>query len=106
MDLNKNDDDYIEKVNNPNEDIFIFRGVKKTNNINFEKLFGKKLWENSVTKTIYDEKYNIIIAFTNFKKENIDQRKTEFKVISKSKTFSNIFTVFTLEEFRDKYMKN
>ena len=106
MDLNKNDDDYIEKVNNPNEDIFIFRGVKKTNNINFEKLFGKKLWENSVIKTIYDEKYNIIIVFTNFKKENIDQRKTEFKVISKSKTFSNIFTVFTLEEFRDKYMKN
>ena len=106
MDLNKNDDDYIEKVNNPNEDIFIFRGVKKANNINFEKLFGKKLWENSVIKTIYDEKYNIIIAFTNFKKENIDQRKTEFKVISKSKTFSNIFTVFTLEEFRDKYMKN
>ena len=106
MDLNKNDDDYIEKVNNPNEDIFIFRGVKKANNINFEKLFGKKLWENSVIKTIYDEKYNIIIVFTNFKKENIDQRKTEFKVISKSKTFSNIFTVFTLEEFRDKYMKN
>ena len=106
MDLNKNDDDYIEKVNNPNEDIFIFRGVKKANNINFEKLFGKKLWENSVIKTICDEKYNIIIVFTNFKKENIDQRKTEFKVISKSKTFSNIFTVFTLEEFRDKYMKN
>ena len=106
MDLNKNDDDYIEKVNNPNEDIFIFRGIKKANNINFEKLFGKKLWENSVIKTIYDEKYNIIIVFTNFKKENIDQRKTEFKVISKSKTFSNIFTVFTLEEFRDKYMKN
>ena len=106
MDLNKNDDDYIEKVNNPNEDIFIFRGVKKANNINFEKLFGKKLWENSVIKTIYDEKYNIIIVFKNFKKENIDQRKTEFKVISKSKTFSNIFTVFTLEEFRDKYMKN
>ena len=61
MDLNKNDDDYIEKVNNPNEDIFIFRGVKKANNINFEKLFGKKLWENSVIKTIFDVQYNIIL---------------------------------------------
>ena len=68
MDLNKNDDEYILKVDNPNEDIFVFRGVKKANNINFEKIFGKKLWENSVIKTIYDEKYNIIIAFTNLKK--------------------------------------
>ena len=106
MDLNKNVDDYIENVDNPNEDIFIFRGMKKANNINFEKIFGKKLWDNSVIKTIYDEKYNIIIAFTNLKKESIDQRKTEFKVISKSNVYSNIFTFFTLEEFRSKYMKN
>ena len=106
MDLNKNDDDYIIEVNNPKEDIFVFRGVKKANNINFQNVFGKILWENSVIKTIYDEKYNIIIAFTNFKKESIDQRKTEFKVISKSKAFSDIFTAFTLEEFRNKYMKN
>ena len=106
MDLNKNDEEYILKVDNPNEDIFVFRGVKKANNINFEKIFGKKLWENSVIKTIYDEKYNIIIAFTNLKKESIDQRKTEFKVIYKSNTFNDIFTAFTLEEFRNKYMKN
>ena len=106
MDLNKNDDEYILKVDNPNEDIFVFRGVKKANNINFEKIFGKKLWENSVIKTIYDEKYNIIIAFTNLKKESIDQRRTEFKVIYKSNTFNDIFTAFTLEEFRNKYMKN
>ena len=106
MDLNKNDDEYILKVDNPNEDIFVFRGVKKANNINFEKIFGKKLWENSVIKTIYDEKYNTIIAFTNLKKESIDQRKTEFKVIYKSNTFNDIFTAFTLEEFRNKYMKN
>ena len=106
MDLNKNDEEYILKVDNPNEDIFVFRGAKKANNINFEKIFGKKLWENSVIKTIYDEKYNIIIAFTNLKKESIDQRKTEFKVIYKSNTFSDIFTAFTLEEFRNKYMKN
>ena len=106
MDLNKNDDEYITEVNNPKEDIFVFRGAKKASNINFVKVFGKTLWENSVIKTIYDEKYNIIIAFTNFKKENIDQRKTEFKVISKSKAFNDIFTAFTLEEFRNKYMKN
>ena len=106
MDLNKNDEEYILNVDNPNEDIFVFRGVKKANNINFEKIFGKKLWENSVIKTIYDEKYNIIIAFTNLKKESIDQRKTEFKVIYKSNTFNDIFTAFTLEEFRNKYMKN
>ena len=106
MDLNKNDEEYILNVDNPNEDIFVFRGVKKANNINFEKIFGKKLWENSVIKTIYDEKYNIISAFTNLKKESIDQRKTEFKVIYKSNTFKDIFTAFTLEEFRNKYMKN
>ena len=106
MDLNKNDEEYILNVDNPNEDIFVFRGVKKANNINFEKIFGKKLWENSVIKTIYDEKYNIIIAFTNLKKESIDQRKTEFKVIYKSNAFNDIFTAFTLEEFRNKYMKN
>ena len=64
------------------------------------------MWENSVIKTIYDEKYNIIIAFTNLKKESIDQRRTEFKVIYKSNTFNDIFTAFTLEEFRNKYMKN
>ena len=105
IDLNKNVDEYIIEVNNPNEDIFVFRGVKKATNINFQKIFGKKLWENSVIKTIYDDKYNIIIAFTNFKNESIDQRKTEFKVIYKSKIYNDVFTAFTLEEFRNKYMK-
>ena len=105
MDLNKTVDDYILEVDNPKEDIFVFRGNKKATNINFEKIFGN-LWKNCVVKTIYDEKYNIIIAFTNLKKENIDQRKTEFKVIAKSKSFNDIFTAFTLEEFRNKYMKN
>ena len=106
MDLNRKIDEYILEVNNPNEDIYVFRGIKKASNINFEKVFGKILWENSVIKTIYDEKYNIIIAFTNFKIESIDQRKTEFKFIAKSGTFNDIFTAFTLEEFRNKYMKN
>ena len=105
MDLNKTIDDYILEVDNPKEDIYVFRGVKKTTNINFENIFGK-LWKECVIKTIYDEKYNIIIAFTNLKKEIIDQRKTEFKVIAKSKSFNDIFTDFTLEEFRNKYMKN
>ena len=105
MDLNKTIDDYILEVDNPKEDIYIFRGVKKTTNINFENIFGK-LWKECVIKTIYDEKYNIIIAFTNLKKEIIDQRKTEFKVIAKSKAFNDTFTAFTLEEFRIKYMKN
>jgi len=105
MDLNKTIDDYILEVDNPKEDIYVFRGVKKTTNINFENIFGK-LWKECVIKTIYDEKYNIIIAFTNLKKEIIDQRKTEFKVISKSKAFNDTFTAFTLEEFRIKYMKN
>ena len=106
IDLNRKIDEYILEVNNPNEDIYVFRGIKKASNINFEKVFGKILWENSVIKTIYDEKYNIIIAFTNFKIESIDQRKTEFKFIAKSGTFNDIFTAFTLEEFRNKYMKN
>ena len=105
MDLNKTIDDYILEVDNPKEDIYVFRGVKKTTNINFENIFGK-LWKECVIKTIYDEKYNIIIAFTNLKKEIIDQRKTEFKVIAKSKAFNDTFTAFTLEEFRIKYMKN
>ena len=106
FDLNKINDDYMIEVDNPNEDIFVFRGVKKASNINFLKVFGKKLWESSVIKTIYDEKYNIIIVFTNLKKENIDQRKTEFKVIAKSQTYNDVFTAFNLEEFRNKYMKN
>ena len=105
MDLNKTIDDYILEVDNPKEDIYVFRGVKKATNINFENIFGK-LWKECVIKTIYDEKYNIIIAFTNLKKEIIDQRKTEFKVIAKSKAFNDTFTAFTLEEFRIKYMKN
>ena len=105
MDLNKTIDDYILEVDYSKEDIYVFRGVKKTTNINFENIFGK-LWKECVIKTIYDEKYNIIIAFTNLKKEIIDQRKTEFKVIAKSKAFNDTFTAFTLEEFRIKYMKN
>ena len=57
MDLNKTIDDYILEVDNPEEDIYIFRGVKKATNINFENIFGK-LWKECVIKTIYDEKYN------------------------------------------------
>ena len=106
IDLNKNEDEYIVDVDNPKEDIFVFRGIKKVNNINFKKIFSIKLWESSVIRTIYDEKYNIIIVFTNFKKESIDQRKTEFKFYYKNKAYNDIFTVFTLEEYRNKYMKN
>ena len=106
MDLNKEKDEYILDVDTPEENIFIFRGFKKASNINFENIFGKDLWNDSVIKTIYDEKYNIIIAFTNFKKEVNEQNKTEFKIIAKTKTFNDIFTAFTLGEFRNKYMKN
>jgi hypothetical protein len=105
MDLNKTADDFILEVDNPKEDIYVFRGNKKATNINFEKIFGN-LWKNCVVKTIYDEKYNIIIAFTNFKKEVNEQNKTEFKIIAKTKTFNDIFTAFSLGEFRNKYMKN
>ncbi len=105
MDINKNEDDYIIEINNPNENIFVFRGIKKVTDIFFEKIFGKELWNDSVIKLINEEKNNILVIFTNFGNKNDNQKKTKFKFIANSKINKDKFSAFTLEEFRNKYMK-
>ena len=56
MDINKDEEDYIVDINNPNQNIFVFRGVKKITELFFDKIFGKELWNNSVIKFINEEK--------------------------------------------------
>ena len=106
MDLNKDEDDYIIEVNKPDDNIFVFRGVRKVNDIPFEKIFGKILWSDSVTKIFNEEKNNILIVFTNFdNKTNNNQNKTVFRTIVNSKINKDKFSSFTLGEYRIKYMK-
>ena len=104
MNMDK-EEEYIFDIINGDENIFIFRGVRKINDINFETIFTKKLWEDSITKTKYCEKYNILIVFTNFGKNSSNEKKTSFINIAFSKLNKDKFSAFTIGEFRNKYMK-
>ena len=105
IDINKDDDEYIIDINNPNDNIFIFRGVRKVTDLFFDKIFGKVLWEESVVKLINEEKNNILVVFTNFDNKNNITQKTSFKTIANSKINKEKFVAFTLGEYRNKYMK-
>ena len=105
MDINKDEDEYVIEINNPNENIFIFRGIKKVTDIYFENIFGKILWGESVIKIINVEKNNILVVFTNFENKKNSQKKTTFRTIANSKINKDKFITFTLAEFRNKYMK-
>ena len=102
MDINKDEDEYIIEVTNPYENnIFVFRGVKKVTEICFENIFGRKFWDKYVVKVINEEKKNISVIFTNFI-DNNSQDKTVFKTVANSKLSKDKFTSFTLGEFRNK----
>jgi len=105
MDLNKEEDDYIIEVNYPEENIYVFRGVRKVNEIPFERIFGKLLWGDSVSKILNEEKSNILIIFTNFDNNINSQNKTVFRTIINSKINKDKFAAFTLRDYRIKYMK-
>ena len=100
-----NEEEYIVKVNNYSENIFVFRGIKKISDIDFENIFGKKIWNECVIKIKYCEKNNISIVFTNFENKNSNENKIVFKTIAFSKINKNKYVCFTLDEFRNKYMK-
>ena len=104
MDINRDEDEYILEVYNPNENIFVFRGTKKITDINFEKIFGKLFWDKYIVKVINEEKKNILVVFTNFDENNI-QNKTTFRAIANSKLTKDKFVSFSLGEYRNKYMK-
>ena len=105
MDLNKEEDDYIIEVNYPEENIYVFRGVRKVNEIPFERIFGKLLWGDSVSKILNEEKSNILIIFTNFDNNINSQNKTVFRTIINSKINKDKFAAFTLRDYRIKNMK-
>ena len=92
MDINKDEDEYIAEVSDPDEDIFVIKGVRRVTDINFEKIFGKVLWGEIVVKLINEEKNN--------------DNKAKFKVIANSKIYKDKFLLLSLKEYRNKYMKN
>ena len=108
MNLNKDEDDYIIDIKNPDENIFVFRGVRKIIDVHFENFFGQKLWDDSVIKLVHEEKTNILVIFTNFDNFDNNQKqndnKIKFRLLCNSKVTKDKFTPFTLSEFRNKYM--
>jgi hypothetical protein len=102
INLNKEKDDYILSINNLEENSFVFKQINNENDINYEIIFGEKLWKDSVIKKIFCERNNILIIFTKFEnKEN----KIKFLNIAFNQEHKNAFSVFTLVEFRNKYME-
>jgi hypothetical protein len=102
MNLNKEKDDYILSINNPEENSFVFKQINNEKDINYEIIFGEKLWNDSVIKKIFCERNNILIIFTKFEnKEN----KIKFLNIAFNQEHKNAFSVFTLVEYRNKYME-
>ena len=106
ININKDKDDYIIDINKCNgENIYVFKGDININELNFEIIFDKKLWDNSVIKTITCEKNNSIIIFTNFDNKIHNENKNKFINIAFNKLNNKKFTTFTLTEYRNKYMK-
>ena len=102
---NKEEDDYIIDVNINDEDIFVFKGIMDLHEINFESIFGEKLWNDSVVKIKYCENNNIFVVFTHFtnlisKISNED--KKQFMNIAFNNLNNDKFIVFTLSDFRKK----
>lgn len=106
MDINKDEDEYIAKVNDPDENIFVIKGARRVTDINFEKIFGNALWGEIVVKLINEEKNNILVIFTNFDNKKNNDNKAKFKVIGNSKIYKDKFLLLSLKEYRNKYMKN
>ena len=106
MDINKDEDEYIAKVNDPDENIFVIKGARRVTDINFEKIFGNTLWGEIVVKLINEEKNNILVIFTNFDNKKNNDNKAKFKVIGNSKIYKDKFLLLSLKEYRNKYMKN
>ena len=102
INLNKEKDEYILSINNPEENIFIFKQLNNENDINYEIIFGENLWKDSVIKEIFCEKNNILIIFTKFENK---ESKIKFLNIAFSQEHKNSFSVFTLAEFRNKFME-
>ena len=105
IDINKDEDEYITEVNDPDENILVIKGIRKVTDICFEKIFGNVLWGESVVKLLNEEKNNILIAFTNFDNSINNDNKTKFKVIANSRIYKDKFALFSLKEYRNKYMK-
>jgi len=102
INLNKEKDDYILNINNLEENSFVFKQTNNKNDINYEIIFGEKLWKDSVIETIFCETNNILIIFTKFLN---NENKSKFLNIAFSHEHKNAFSVFSLVEFRSKYME-
>ena len=105
ININKDKDEYIMDNSNNEENIYIFRGIKNVNDLNFEEIFGNEIWKNSVIKVVNIDKNNLLVIFTNFDKKINNENKALFENIAFSKLNKNKFTCFTIKEYRNKYMK-
>lgn len=105
ININKDKDEYIMDNSNNEENIYIFRGIKNVNDLNFEEIFGNEIWKNSVVKVVNIDKNNLLVIFTNFDKKINNENKALFENIAFSKLNKNKFTCFTIKEYRNKYMK-
>ena len=104
ININKEEDEYIMNNCNNEEEIYIFRGIRNINEVNFEEIFGKKIWDDSVIKIFNIDKNNILVVFTKFDKLINNENKTIFENIAFSKKNKNKFTCVTLKEYRNKYI--
>ena len=104
ININLKEDEYINEINNE-ENIFVFKGIKNINDINFEIIFGKRLWNETAIKTINCDKNNILVVITNFDNKIPNENKTIFRTIAFGKINKNKFICFSINEYRKKYMK-
>ena len=102
INLNKEKDDFILSINNPEENSFVFKQLINEKDINYQIIFGEKLWKEVVIKEIFYEKFDILIVFTKFEKK---ESKVKFLNIAFSEENKNTFNAFTLSQFRSKYME-
>ena len=102
INLNKEKDDFILSINNPEENSFVFKQLINEKDINYQIIFGEKLWKEVVIKEIFYEKFDILIIFTKFEKK---ESKVKFLNIAFSEENKNTFNAFTLSQFRSKYME-
>ena len=82
---------------------YCLKAIKRTGDIQLNIIFKNSKFEKSIVKVLNCDTFNTLIIMVN--KDDLLNNQNEFENILKQKENMKHYTIYTLEEFRKKYMK-
>ena len=82
---------------------YCLKAIKRTGDIQLNIIFKNSKFEKSIVKVLNCDTFNTLIIMVN--KDDFLNNQNEFENILKQKENMKHYTIYTLEEFRKKYMK-